>query len=229
MSTGDVAARTMRSDARRNRDELLRAARAAFAEHGLDAPLEHVARTAAVSIGTLYRHFPTRIDLVQAVFTDSLNGLLEAAEQAAAMDDAWAGFCLYVETMCELQADDRGLNDLAGIRLPNSACIDAIQERIGQLGVTVVERAQRQGRLRLDITSEDLAFVTWSHGRIAEATKGIAPRAWRRHLHLILDAFRAERASPLPEPPLTRTELYHAMVRLGGAGLCGSGAPDPEG
>jgi AcrR family transcriptional regulator len=226
MSTGQ--ARPMRSDARRNRDGLLCAARVAFAEHGLDAPLEHVAREAGVSIGTLYRHFPARIDLVQAVFTESLTGLLEAAERAAAMDDAWAGFCMYVESMCELQADDRGLNDLAGIRLPNSACLDAIQQRIGQLGVTVVERAQRQGRLRPDVTPEDLAFVTWSHGRIAEATKGIAPQAWRRHLHLVLDGFRAHRASPLPEPPLTRTQLYRAMVRLGGAGPCGTQPRGPE-
>lgn len=228
MSLTPGAARGLRSDARRNRDALLRAARAAFAVHGLDAALEQVARDAGVAIGTLYRHFPTRIDLVQAVFTDRLEELLAAAERAAEMDDAWAGFCLYVETRCELQASDRGFDDLAGIRLPSSACIDAIQGRILQLGVTVVERAQRQGALRTDITPEDLAFVTWSQGRIAEATRTIAPNAWRRHLHLILDAFRADRASPLDEPPLTRDELYQAMVRLGGDGPCG-GQPSPSG
>jgi AcrR family transcriptional regulator len=225
MSLTPGAARGLRSDARRNRDALLRAARAAFAAYGLDAALEQVARDAGVAIGTLYRHFPTRIDLVQAVFIDRLEELLAAAERAAGMDDAWAGFCLYVETRCELQASDRGFDDLAGIRLPSSACIDAIQDRILQLGVTVVERAQRQGALRTDITPEDLAFVTWSQGRIAEATRGIAPNAWRRHLHLVLDAFRADRASPLAEPPLTRDELYQAMVRLGGAGPCGGQSP----
>jgi hypothetical protein len=72
--------------------------------------------------------------------------------------------------------------------------------------------------------------VTWSQARIAQATRAIAPNAWRRHLHLILDAFRADRASPLTEPPLTRDQLYQAMVRLGGAGACGVSAvrADPE-
>ena len=224
MPPTDGAARGLRSDARRNRDALLRAAREAFAVDGLDAALEQVARDAGLSIGTLYRHFPARIDLVQAVFTDRLAELLAAAERAAAMPDAWAGLRLYLEATCELQASDRGFDDLAGIRLPSSSCIDAIQDRILQLGVAMVERAQRQGTLRPDITPEDLAFMTWSQARIAQATRAIAPNAWRRHLHLILDAFRADRASPLTEPPLTRDQLYQAMVRLGGAGACGVSA-----
>jgi AcrR family transcriptional regulator len=219
------AARELRTDARQNRDALLRAARQAFALRGLDAALEQIARDAGVSIGTLYRHFPSRIDLVQAVFTDRLEQLLAAAERAEAMPDAWAGLRLYIEARCELQVSDRGFDDLAGVRLPSSSCIDAIQDSILRLGVAIVERAQRQGTLRPDITAEDLAFVTWSQGRIAEATRDIAPNAWRRHLHLILDAFRADRASPLTEPPLTRDELYRAMVRLGGAGPCGRPPP----
>jgi AcrR family transcriptional regulator len=139
MPPTDGAARGLRSDARRNRDALLRAAREAFAVHGLDAALEQVARDAGVSIGTLYRHFPARIDLVQAVFTDRLEELLAAAERAAAMPDAWAGLRLYLEATCELQASDRGFDDLAGIRLPNSSCLDAIQDRILRLGVAMVD------------------------------------------------------------------------------------------
>ena len=63
--------------------------------------------------------------------------------------------------------------------------------------------------------------MIWSHSRITEATQGIAPLAWRRHLYLMLDVFRAERAHPLPEPPLTEAELTQAMIRVGGAGPCG--------
>jgi AcrR family transcriptional regulator len=227
MSTSEIpstveSAGPRRADARRNRERILVAAREAFAEGGESTALEQIARRAGVGIGTLYRHFPTRVDLVQAVFTDRLENLLATAERAAALPDAWAGFRLYVEAHCELQAEDRGFDDLAGIRLPNSSRIDAIQERILQLGVGIVEGAQRQGALRTDVTVEDLAFVIWSQGRVAQATRGIAPRAWRRHLHLILDAFRPDRASPLTEPPLTRDELYQAMVRLGGSGPCGS-------
>jgi AcrR family transcriptional regulator len=115
------AARGERSDARRNREALTRAARAVFAAHGLDAALEQVARDAGVSIGTLYRHFPTRVDLARAVFTDWLENLFATAERAAALPDASAGFRLYVEAHCELQAEDRGFDDLTGMRLPNSS------------------------------------------------------------------------------------------------------------
>jgi AcrR family transcriptional regulator len=170
-----------------------------------------------VAIGTLYNHFPARLDLVQEVFAGKLATWVAAAEQALTMDDAWDGLCLFLETMCELQARDRGFNDFASIRLPENACLAGQQTRIHDLGVGIVERAQEQGRLRPDLVPEDLAFVIWSHSRIIEATDGIAPHAWRRHLYLMLDGFRAEHAHPLPEPPLTPQQLYRAMLRLGGA------------
>lgn len=220
MPTSPEVARTIRRDARRNRDALLASAQAAFAARGLDASLEGVARDAGVSIGTLYRHFPTRLDLVQAVFTCRLEALLAAAEGAARLPDAWAAFCRYLEASCESQAMDRGLDELAGIRLPHSPCIDAVQARILEVGAEIVRRAQREGSVRADITPEDLAFVTWSQARITQATRDAAPQAWRRNLHLMLDAFRADRATPLTEPPLTRDQLYTAMVRLGGSGPC---------
>ncbi|MFI0449211.1 TetR/AcrR family transcriptional regulator [Actinomadura sp. 6N118] len=213
-------ARPLRRDAQRNRDALLAAARDCFAEHGLEAPLEQVAKRAGVAIGTLYRHFPTRLDLVQAIFAEKLAAWLRAAEKAVTMPDAWEGLCLFLETMCELQASDRGFNDLASMRLPETACLAGAQTRIHQLGVRVVERAHEQGSLRADLTPEDLAFVIWAHSRITEATHGIAPDAWRRHLHLMLDGFRAEHAHPLPVPPLTPDQLYRAMLRLGGNGAC---------
>ncbi len=224
---GDERARTPRSgvratrrDALRNREALRASAREAFATGGLDASLEGIARDAGVSIGTLYRHYPTRLDLVQAVFAGRLKDLLAAVEDAARLPDTWAGFCRYIEASCELQVADRGFDDLAGIRLPHSSCLDAIHARILELGAAIVRRAQQDGSLRGDITPEDLAFITWSQARIARATRAIAPKAWRRNLHLVLDAFRADTASPLPEPPLTREQLYEAMVQLGDIGPC---------
>lgn len=212
--------RPLRRDAYRNRAALLDAARDAFAEHGLEAPLEQVARSAGVAIGTLYRHFPTRLDLVQAIFGEKLQAWLEAAEQAAGMDDAWAGFSFYLGRLCDLQAGDRGFNDLASMSLPVAPCTAQIQARIYQLGLQIFERAQRSGAVRADLAFEDLAFLIWSHSRITEATQGIAPDAWRRHLHLMLDAFRADLAHPLPVPPLTADQLERAMRRLGAAGSC---------
>lgn len=197
-----MAARPLRRDAQRNRDSLLATARVVFAEHGMQASLEQVAKRAGVAIGTLYNHFPARLDLVQEVFAGKLTTWAAAAEQALSMDDAWGRSVPvpgnHVRTA---QARDRGFNDFASIRLPENACLAGQQTRIHDLGMRIVERAREQGRLRPDLMSEDLAFIIWSHSRIIDATDGIAPHAWRRHLYLMLDGFRAERATHSPNRP----------------------------
>src|SRR3954454_4786746 len=117
-SLSDTPAKPLRRDAQRNRDAIVAAARTAFCEQGLGASLEGVAREAGVAIGTLYRHFPTRLALVETLFNVKYTELLATAEQAAVMDDAWEGFCRYMEKLCELQACDRAFNDLVSARLP---------------------------------------------------------------------------------------------------------------
>ncbi|MCW2904440.1 MAG: TetR family transcriptional regulator [Streptosporangiaceae bacterium] len=214
-------ARPLRRDAQRNRDTLLAAAREAFAEEGLEAPLERIARRAGLAIGTLYRHFPSRLDLVEAIFAAKVQTWIEAGERALAMEDPWEALTFYLERVCELQAHDRGFNDLSSIRLPGSACMQRVQGRTYELSCQIVERAHRQGSLRPDVTPEDLALLIWAHSAVTEATKSIAPRAWRRHLALMLDAFRADRATPLSEPPLQPDEVQRAMLALGGSGPCG--------
>jgi AcrR family transcriptional regulator len=213
---GPSSSPRLRRDAQSNRDVLLAAAHDHFAANGLDAPLDQIAKDAGLAIGTLYRHFPTRLDLVQALFAEKLQSWLVAVERAAALDDAWEGFVLFVEEMCQLQADDQGFNDLVSRRLPAAAGLAATQDRIVDIAAGIIRRAQEQGSLRPDLTTEDLAFVVWSQSRINQATRDVAPRAWRRHLYLLLDGFRAERAHPLPEPPLTGEQAYRAMVGLNG-------------
>src|SRR3984893_8254744 len=106
----------LRRDAQANREALLAAAQARFAADGLDASLVQVAKDAGLAIGTLYRHFPTRLDLIQAVSAEKLQRWLQAAERADALDDAWTGFVAFIEAMCQLQANDQGFN--APISLP---------------------------------------------------------------------------------------------------------------
>jgi AcrR family transcriptional regulator len=216
VSIGPAIPRTLRSDGRRNREALLAAAREAFAEHGLNASLQHVARAAGVAIGTLYRHFPTRDDLLVAVFAEKLRIVADTGEQALANDDAWAGFVLFLETLCGLQAGDLGFNELASMDRPASGDAAQVRARIHQLWRRLLARAQEHGAVRQDLTLNDMFILLWSHSRIIEATYGVAPRAWRRHLHLMLDAYRAERAHPLPEPALTGREMELATARLSG-------------
>jgi hypothetical protein len=77
-----------------------------------------------------------------------------------------------------------------------------------------MRNAQEQGVLRGDVTAQDIAFVIWSQAGIIQATRTVAPRAWRRHLHLMLDAFRTEGAHELPEPPLTSQQVDQTLVTL---------------
>ena len=164
--------------------------------------------------------------MLDAVLADTLQAHIEVAEQALAMDDPWDGFAFYLEQTCRLEATDRGLNDAMGMRFPRAATFEAARRRLYELGGQLITRAQHAGRLRPDFAHEDLAFVTWASSRVLPAVQAAgAPEAWRRHLGFLLDGFRAERASPLPEPPLSPRQVYRAMLVLGRRS---AGATDPH-
>src|SRR3954452_14045855 len=88
----EIAAKPLRADARRNRERVLTAARAAFAEHGREAQMDDVAKRAGVGVGTVYRHFPTKEALVNALASDLFSGVMEAGRQGLAIEDPWEGF-----------------------------------------------------------------------------------------------------------------------------------------
>ncbi|MFI0450146.1 TetR/AcrR family transcriptional regulator [Actinomadura sp. 6N118] len=199
----------LRKDAQRNRDLLIKTARELYAARGLDVSLDEIARTAGVSSGTLYNHFPDRADLIDAVFADRAATVVRIAENALAMEP-WAGLVHFLERVCEQQAADRGYNDLVSRRVPQAPPTGE-HLRGYELMQQIIERARRSGALRDDVTLEDMAFVTWGTARTVEATAGIRPQAWRRHLALMLDGLRAPAAHPLPEPPLRPDELVNAM------------------
>ena len=211
-----ASARPLRRDAQRNRDAILAAARQAFCDRGLEAPLEEIARGAGVGIGTLYRHFPSRVELLDSVLTDTVQAHVDAAERALAADDPWEGFAAYLEAAGRLQAANRGLNDAMGMRFPNATALEAAKNRLFDLVGELVRRAQASGQLRADLTPEDLAFLNWGNARIMQAGRAAgAPDAWRRHLGFLLDGYRAERAHPLPQPPLSPRQVHRAMLTLG--------------
>jgi AcrR family transcriptional regulator len=206
----------LRRDAQRNRDAILAAARQLFCDQGLETPLEEIARRAGVGIATLYRRFPSRVELLDTVLADTVQAHLDLAEQALAMDDPWKGFCFYLEQTLRLQATDQSLNDAMGMRFPRTPALEAARRRLFDLGNQLIARAQDAGQLRGDFTHEDLALVTWANSRILQAVRAAgAPDAWRRHLGFLLDGFRADRATPLPEPPLAPRQVYRAMLTLG--------------
>ena len=203
-----------RRDAQERRDKLLAAAQREFAAHGVDASLEKIARDAGVAIGTLYRHFPTRLDLLMAASKPRLQEFLDGAAKALEMDDPWEGFVCYLENLFGVQAGDRGFNDFLSRRFPDNADTEHIHDQMCRQIEDVLTRAQEAGEARPDITQADIVNLIWSNGRMIDATSATAPNAWRRYLYLMLDAYRAERAHSLPEPPMTEKQLYDAMVHL---------------
>jgi AcrR family transcriptional regulator len=203
-----------RRDARANRELLIEHARAAFAEDGAAASLERVARSANLAIGTLYRHFPHRIDLLVAVYGVALREFLDEAEATLGSADPWDGFCALLDGLCSRQANDRGFSAFVAHRFPSDERTEALHDRLCQIAERALSQAQQAGAVRPDITTADLVMLLWASSTITEATGAVAPQAWRRHLHVALDGFRATRAHDLPEPPLDDQQLYQAMARL---------------
>jgi AcrR family transcriptional regulator len=205
--------RPLRRDAEANRERIVSAARAAFAAKGVQVPVEKIARSAGVGMGTLYRHFPAKEDLIDAVLEDAFAEFIGAAEQALAAEDAWAGFRSFLERVFELHVENRGLKDMLATRSHGRARVEAMRTRMRPLVSRLVERAQEQGALRADFTAEDMPLLFWTGDRVIEVTATVAPDFWRRHLGLLLDGLRAKAATPLPHPSLTRAQLNRATAR----------------
>ncbi|MEU0223189.1 helix-turn-helix domain-containing protein [Streptomyces sp. NPDC006284] len=206
-----------RRDARRNRELLLGAAHEVFTEQGLDAPLDVIARRAGVGNATLYRHFPTRAALVDAVFRDSLTGTMDAGERARKASDAWAGLTAYLEVVFATLAADRGTNDLMTTRLRGVDSLEAVHEHNRRTVDSLLSRCRDEGTVRPDVTTEDALFALAALGRAVPAlTAATAPDAWRRPLALLLAGLRtAPAAQPLPAPALTAAALGDALRELG--------------
>jgi AcrR family transcriptional regulator len=203
----DAAAR-LRSDAGRNRARILEVARETFAQDGLDAALTEIARRADVGIATLYRRFPTRDDLVQAVFATKMTAYADAAESALEVPDPWVGFAGYVRTVCEMQAGDAGFADVLALT-PDGAFAQE-QTRAYRAFVRLIRRAQDAGALRADFVSQDLVMVLMANAGVLRATQAAAPDTWKRLVAYLLESFRAPGRGVLPPAPAS-ADLVRAM------------------
>jgi AcrR family transcriptional regulator len=219
-------------DAERNRAAILAAAGEVFAERGLAAPLEEIAARAGVGIATLYRRFPCREQLVAAALLGKVTQYAEAAEQALAADDPWAGFAGFTERICELQAGDRGLADLMSMALPADEQVEAVRRRASGSVAQLIEGAKAAGELRADFAAEDLLLLLIANSALVHVTHRDAPGAWRRFLALALDGFRIRGAPSTLPPPPAAAEMTRSMRRLAAERGCGRalspGAPGTE-
>jgi len=204
--------RPLRADAERNRARILAAAAEVFADRGLDVSLDEIAAHAGVGVGTVYRRFPDKDALIDALFEEKIDRAVELADRALEIEDPWEAFTTFMRGMCRMQAGDRGFKDALLIPGPGRKRVAAARERIAPRAMKLLARAQEAGGLRGDVAYEDISVLLWTTGRVVDATRDIAPEFWRRYLALTVDGLRAGAASPLPRPPLTREEHNAAMV-----------------
>jgi AcrR family transcriptional regulator len=147
----------MRADARRNYEGLVVAARKVFAEEGGGASMEAVAKQAGVGVGTLYRHFPKRIDLVEAVYRNDVDVLVGSAERGLTDLDAWVALEAWLRAYVDYGRSKRTfLNELHEAFEKNPDLKPASRERIWDACDRVLRRAQEAGAARTDIDGADL-------------------------------------------------------------------------
>ena len=201
---GAVVEGSLRRDAERNRQRILDAARRLYAESGLRASHDDVARAAGVGVGTVYRRFPDRESLQAAVFDRQLDEVVRLAEAAQARPDPWPALRDFLVAVLELQAGDKGLRDLLAGAPDASAAAGRARGRIAPVVGDMLGRAQREGRVRPDLTVTDLSLVPVMVGAIIEATRAVDPDQWRRTLALLLDGLEPRPgAGPLPAAALS--------------------------
>ena len=186
MSTPDTQIqRPQRADARQNHDKLVAAARALFTDRGTSAPLEEVAERAEVGIGTLYRHFPTRQALLEAVYVDEVEAMARAAADLAELPP-WDALSLWLHQYVGFAATKRALNEALMETDPDSKVLLTCRTAIVGAGTALVERAQRAGVVRSDTTFVD---VVRRVGAIAMVPTE-DPEQKQRLLELALDGLR---------------------------------------
>ncbi len=210
-STPDVAERPLRKDAERNRLRILEAAGELFAARGLGVTLDDVARHAGVGVGTVYRRFPDKETLIDALFVQRIDTICAVAEQALAQPDPWDGLVAFFERGLERQAGDLGLKELLMCSSHGGARVIEARGRLRPLVTELFDRAKAAGVLRADAEPHDAPMIQMMLGSIIDRTRDVEPELWRRYLGIVLDGLRPGAATPLALPALDVPSLDAVM------------------
>ena len=205
--------RPLRRDAERNRQRILAAAAEVFTERGLEATLDDVARQAGVGVGTVYRRFPDKAALADALFEERIDILVDLATQAYGAEDPWAGLVSFMHSAAEMLATDKGLRQILMFAPYGHNRVGYARDRMRPAVGKLVERAQAAGQVRPDLGPTDIPVLEFMIGATAEYAREVRPDLWRRYLTLLLDGLRPSRPgfTPLPVPELSVDELATAM------------------
>lgn len=193
-----MSSRPLRADAARNRELLLAAAADEFAEHGLEASVADIARRAGIGKGTVFRHFPTKDDLIAAIVLDRVDRLRAIGERLLTAEDAGAALLEFMVAAGH-QRQQRDLSFLmaAGELKPE---VKQAQNGLFQAIEDLVGRARADGAIRADVTGADVFLLMCAPNHVSGYLPDAGPDLWRRYLAIIFDGLRPEGAHALPEP-----------------------------
>jgi AcrR family transcriptional regulator len=194
-----LAPRPLRADARRNRERVLVAAQVVFGEHGREAQMDDVARRAGVGVGTVYRHFPTKEALIEALAVDRFERILAVGKAALERTDPWEAFVEALWSGAELTAADRSFTEIVGEIQGPMPLPATLQQDMNDTFGELMRRAQASGQLRADLVLDDIPMFMCGIGLGARKAHP-CPDAWKRHVSIVIDGLRASNAStPLPD------------------------------
>jgi len=199
-TTTPTAPPKLRADARRNREAVLTAARERFSSEGLDCQMEDIARAAGVGVGTVYRHFPNKGDLVAALVADRFRRLAERAQAALGEEDPWQAFCQLIRDSAKLQMSDRALSEFISSQ-PELGQQAAVESGLVDTTEQLMVNAQKAGNMREDAVIEDVPTMMCGLCAITAGAAGSMPELnWERYVEIMLDGLRAPGRNALPPP-----------------------------
>ena len=203
-----------RKDAARNRQRILDAAKALFAERGFGVSLHDIAARAGVGVGTIYRHFPEKKPLIDAVFAEQLAEMKVLFERALADPDPWRSIVWVHEQALERQAANRGLKEmlLGTPEAPERA--HQIRAQLHPLAARLIERGKAAGVVRADCETQDFGLLYTMLGAVMDASADVDPDLWRRYFVIALQGLRPEGAplESLPVPALPPERMEDLLV-----------------
>lgn len=214
------ANRPLRRDAERNRQLILDTAKTVFAQRGLEASLDEVAHEAGLGVGTVYRRFPNRDALIDALFDDMLASIERIVAESLALPRAWDGLLHFMTAMLESQGRDKALRDLM---LSRQKYLDqcerdkdeVLRETVEPALYAMIDRAKAEGDLRPDVVPTDVGVLLISAVGVVDFTSPVDSEVWHRHLAVLVDGLRArpgETMTVLAPAPLNDEQLDQCMA-----------------
>jgi AcrR family transcriptional regulator len=210
-SAADTApSRPQRKDAARNRELLITAAREVFARRGIEASLDDVARHAGVGVGTAYRHFANKYELLSAIMAQSIDDFVAAIESTLDIEDPWAALVAFFEAGLTVQTRDRGLREVL-FGLHDAETMTDVQDRLmGPIG-TLLRRAKKAGVVRKDLDTSDLGMIVTMICATSDIAGDVHPDLWCRYLDLCLEGLKPG-AARFSVSALSEADFRAAMI-----------------